>query len=138
MEKAMDKLAKMNLTAENRAKLTAFLTDGKKSGKVTSKALIDVLDSMDASEELTEQIYDLLETAAIEIDVGDVLEILTPPVDNMDLMEDLPTEADLQTLEEAPLTDPEQEEEFVPDPGVKLDDPVRMYLKEIGKIPLLT
>ena len=136
MEKAMEKLAKMNLSAENRTKLTAFLTDGKKSGKVTSKALIEILDVMDANEELTEQVYDLLENSGIEIDVGDVLEILTPAPDDL---EDLPTEAELQTLEEAPLADPaESPEEFLPDPSAKLDDPVRMYLKEIGKIPLLT
>ena len=92
MEKAMEKLAKMKLSAENHTKLTAFLTEGKKSGKVTSKALIEVLDAINANDEMTEQVYDLLENSGLEIDVGDVLAILTPTADDLDALEELPTE----------------------------------------------
>ena len=61
MEKALEKLAKMNLSDENQKKLVALLTEGKKSGKVSSKLLIETLDAIDSSEEQTEQVYDLLE-----------------------------------------------------------------------------
>ena len=134
MEKAMESLAKLKLPEENQKKLAELLLEGKKSGKVSSKRLIEVLDAVDATEEQIEQYYDLLEQNGVEIDVGDVLEILNPtPLD------DLPTESELQSLEEEALEDPADisPESLVSD-SAKMDDPVRMYLKEIGKIPLLS
>ena len=134
MEKALQALAKMGLSEENSKKLAALLAESKKTGKVSSKKLIEALDAVDASEEQTEQYYDLLENNGVEIDVGDVLEILGPtPLD------DAPTETELQSLEDEPLGDASEPlEEALPAEGAKLDDPVRMYLKEIGKIPLLS
>ena len=134
MEKALQALEKMGLSEENSKKLAALLAESKKTGKVSSKKLIEALDAVDASEEQTEQYYDLLENNGVEIDVGDVLEILGPtPLD------DAPTETELQSLEDEPLGDASEPlEEALPAEGAKLDDPVRMYLKEIGKIPLLS
>ena len=79
MERAMEKLAAMKLPEEHQKKLAALLAEGKKTGKVSSKQLIETLDAIDATEEQTERFYDLLEQTGIEIDVGDVLEILNPP-----------------------------------------------------------
>ena len=134
MEKALQALAKLGLSEENSKKLAELLAEAKKTGKVSSKKLIEALDAVDASEEQTEQYYDLLENNGVEIDVGDVLEILGPtPLD------DAPTETELQSLEDEPLGDASEPlEEALPAEGAKLDDPVRMYLKEIGKIPLLS
>ena len=135
MEKVTEKLARMNLSEANQKKLLALLTDSKKTGKVSSKLLIETLDEVDANEEQAEQFYDLLEQCGIEIDVSDVLDVLSAPPED----DTLPTEEELQSLEDAPLADPEEApEEALPDPNAKLDDPVRMYLKEIGKIPLLS
>ena len=135
MEKALEKLTAMNLNEDHHKKLAELLAEGKKAGKVTSKNLIEVLDAIDATEAQIEQIYELLEQLGVEIDVGDVLEILAPPVDHLD---ELPTETELNDLEQAPLADPAEatEESFDAD-AIRVDDPVRMYLKEIGKIPLL-
>ena len=134
MEKALEKLSAMKLAEADQKTLLSLLTESKKAGKVSSRHLIETLDAMDASDEQADQVYDLLEIAGIEIDVTDVLEILAPePLDDA-----IPTEEELQSLEEQPLADPEEEpEEALPDPAARLDDPVRMYLKEIGKIPLL-
>jgi len=134
MEKALEKLSAMKLAEADQKTLLSLLTESKKAGKVSSRHLIETLDAMDASDEQVDQVYDLLEIAGIEIDVTDVLEILAPePLDDA-----IPTEEELQSLEEQPLADPEEEpEEALPDPAARLDDPVRMYLKEIGKIPLL-
>ena len=137
MEKALEKLAAMNLTEEHQKKLAELLAEGKKAGKVSSKRLIEALDTMDATETQTEQIYDLLEQSGVEIDVGDVLEILTP--EPLEPIDDLPTEIELRDLEESPIADPaEASEEALDADSIRVDDPVRMYLKEIGKIPLLT
>ena len=134
MEKILQALANMGLPEESRKKLAELLVESKKTGKVSSKKLIETLDAVDATEEQTEKYYDLLEGNGVEIDVGDVLEILGPaPLD------DAPTETELQNLEAEPLADVDAPlEEALPADAGKLDDPVRMYLKEIGKIPLLS
>ena len=131
MTKEMELLGKLELSEENRAKLLALLEEGKKSGKVTSKKLVETLDAVDATEEQTEQFYDVLEAAHVEIDVSDVLDLIgTAELDN-------PTLGEMEAIEAEALevSDKQLEEEYE---NAKLDDPVRMYLKEIGKIPLLT
>ena len=130
MEKILEKLAQMNLSPENQTKLAQLLQDGKRTGKVSSKKLIETLDVVEATDEQTDRFYDLLEDAGVEIDVGDVLDILA--------VEQEPPLEELQSLEEEPLGDAGEEPEDVPADAVKLDDPVRMYLKEIGKIKLLS
>ena len=134
MDKILQALSNMGLSEENNKKLAELLAESKKTGKVSSKKLIEALDAVDATEEQTEKYYDLLEENGVEIDVGDVLDILGPtPLD------DAPTDTELQSLEDEPLADAaEPLDEALPADGTKLDDPVRMYLKEIGKIPLLT
>ena len=134
MGKELELLQKMGLTAENRQKLEALITEAKKTGKVSSKTLVETLDAVDATQEQTEQFYDVLEQAGIEIDVSDVLDLIgTAEMDN-------PTLSEMQAIEEEGL---EHELETQPDltddmENAKLDDPVRMYLKEIGRIKLLT
>ena len=131
MTKEMELLGKLELSEENRAKLLALLEEGKKSGKVSSKKLVETLDAVDATEEQTEQFYDVLEAAHVEIDVSDVLDLIgTAELDN-------PTLGEMEAIEAEALevSDKQLEEEYE---NAKLDDHVRMYLKEIGKIPLLT
>ena len=131
MTKEMELLGKLELSEENRAKLLALLEEGKKTGKVSSKKLVETLDAVDATEEQTEQFYDVLEAAHVEIDVSDVLDLIgTAELDN-------PTLGEMEAIEAEALevSDKQLEEEYE---NAKLDDPVRMYLKEIGKIPLLT
>ena len=136
MEKALEKLNAMKLSEDHTKKLADLLTEGKKTGKVTSKHLIEVLDAVHATEEQIERIYDLLEQLEIEIDVGDVLEVLAPPLDPL---ADLADEPDLEALEQTRLEEPvNMMEEDLGADSTRVDDPVRMYLKEIGKIPLLT
>ena len=111
-------------------KLKALIDLGKKEGKITSKQLLQTLDAIDADEKQTEQIYDALEKAGIEIDVSDVADIL-------DAADDLlPSDSELLNLDEQIPEDLNPLEEVGEETATT--DPVRMYLKEIGKIPLLS
>ena len=132
MTKELELLSKMDLTEENRATLQALLEESKKTGKVASKKLVETLDAVDATEEQTEKFYDVLEAAGVEIDVSDVLDLIgTAELDN-------PTLGEMQAIEDEGIDVSNENLEDIDDSNVKLDDPIRMYLKEIGKIKLLT
>ena len=132
MTKELEVLSKMDLTEENRAQLQALLEESKKTGKVASKKLVETLDAVDATEEQTEKFYDVLEAAGVEIDVSDVLDLIgTAELDN-------PTLGEMQAIEDEGIDVSNENLEDIDDSNVKLDDPIRMYLKEIGKIKLLT
>ena len=112
------------------AKLKELIQLGKKENKISSKQLLQTLDAIDADEEQTDAIYSALEQAGIEIDVSDVAEI----IDAAEEM--LPTDDEiLELTDEVPAPN---EDLLSVDEAAPMSDPVRMYLKEIGKISLLS
>ena len=115
----------------NEEKIAELIEKGKKAGKLTSKELSDALDNMTLSPEELDAVYDQLEDLGIET-AGD--EFL-PPLDD----DTLPALEELEELEEISQS---VEEEIVDTDAMadtfSADDPVRMYLKEIGKVALLT
>ncbi|MGI6498284.1 MAG: RNA polymerase sigma factor RpoD [Oscillospiraceae bacterium] len=114
------------LSAEhNVEKLSDLIEQGKKKGKLSSNEMMEVLEEMDLESEQLDKIYDIFEYLGIE-------------TTSENFLPELPDDAEpmIEEIEEIP------EEEMV-DPSAlvdsfNIDDPVRMYLKEIGKVNLLT
>lgn len=74
MTESVQKQPMQELTPEQRKKIDALMEQGKAAGKLSSKVLIDTLDAMGADDELSDRIYEQLESAGIEIDISDVMD----------------------------------------------------------------
>lgn len=109
-------------------RLRELIEKGKKAGKLTSKELLDVLENLNLEAEQIDKFYDQLENLGIDTAGEDYL----PPIDE----ESLPELEELEELEEVTEEEIASTEALVD--TFSTDDPVRMYLKEIGKIPLLS
>ena len=113
------------------AVLQSLIAKGRKEGMLRASELNAELEKLDISPEKIEEIYERFDTLGIQI-VGADLELdlddALPPVGD-----DLAGGLDLGEVEEEELVDPvDLAAEY------NLDDPVRMYLKEIGQVKLLS
>ncbi|MBP1737483.1 MAG: polymerase, sigma 38 subunit, RpoS [Oscillospiraceae bacterium] len=106
-------------------KLAELLETGKKKGKLSSGELLEVLEELELESEQMDKIYDTMENLGIETASEDYLPDLPDDVD--------PPIEELEELQEEEIVDPNT---LVDSFG--MDDPVRMYLKEIGKVNLLS
>nr|WP_235229430.1 RNA polymerase sigma factor RpoD [Oscillibacter valericigenes] len=110
----------------NQEKLRELLAKGKKKGKLESSELMEVVDDLNLEGEQMDQLYDSLEALNIDISTGE--DLLLP-----DLGDAEPAAEEIADVEEEELVDPNSLVN-----NFSIDDPVRMYLKEIGKVPLLS
>ena len=108
----------------NQEKLRELLAKGKKKGKLDSAELMEAVDDLNLESEQMDQLYDSLEALNIDISTDDDL---LP-----ELPDDEPADEEIADVEEEELVDPNTLVN-----NFSIDDPVRMYLKEIGKVPLL-
>ena len=120
------KAAKNVNMEELQSALQAMITQGKKDGMIRAADLNALLEKMTLTPEKIEEIYDRFDAMGIQIVTAE-LELDTEEM--LDAGDDI----DLIGLEEEDLVDPvDLAAEY------SLDDPVRMYLKEIGQVKLLT
>ena len=123
-------------TEDLQASLQNLIAQGKKDGMIRDSDLNALLEKMSLSPEQIEKIYDGLEAmnipvVAADLDLDDGLDVLEGLGDGLD--SSLDDGLDLRSLEEEDLVDPvDLAAEY------SLDDPVRMYLKEIGQVKLLS
>ena len=103
----------------SRDKVADILKKAKENGKMTYGELATELE--DTNPEQIDKVFDAFEELGVDILRDDDLDV-EPDLEDLEDVEDI-------KLEEIDLTNIE---------GVSIDDPVRMYLREIGKIPLLT
>ncbi len=117
---------------EQKAKsVQALIEKGNKRGFITYREIMDALEGIDLSAEQIDDIYQQFGRMGIEV--------LPEPGDS-DLEKIKKGGKDETEVAEEPAEDAEEETEVdlsVPE-GVGIDDPVRMYLKEIGRVSLLS
>ena len=106
-------------------KLMEIFAKGKAKGKLSSSDLMETIDEMNLESEQLDQIYDSLETLGIDIGTAEAID---SSIDDVE-----PPMEEIAEIEEEELVDPN---ELVD--SFSTDDPVRMYLKEIGKVSLLS
>lgn len=98
-----------------------LLADGKKKGVLNYKEINDKLEALELDADQIEKMFELLEKHGIKL------------VGSMDDDDDI----DIMVDDDMEITQEELEDLSVPS-SVSIDDPVRMYLKEIGKVDLLS
>ena len=117
-ENENEQTEKREITTEE--KLNNIIKKAKEKGKITYGELASELD--DANTDQIDKVFDAFEDMGVNVLKDDDLELEEPDLEELEAVEDIKVEdIDLNNMD-----------------GINIDDPVRMYLREIGRIPLLS
>ncbi len=108
------------MNREKKFEVRELIERGKAKGSLSNSEIMEALEDVDYDIEQVEKLYDMLESMGIEI------------TGYLDTPEFNAIENDVERFESA-----EDMEKMLAQEGLAIDDPVRMYLKEIGTVPLL-
>ena len=111
----------MAATPDKKTVVRELMELGKQKGQLTNQDILDAIGEIDFDPEQLEKLYDSLAQLGIEIveDSGDI------KIDDIDLGFDEGKDGDSHA-------------QIAETGSVSVDDPVKVYLKEIGRVPLLS
>ncbi|MBR6559473.1 MAG: RNA polymerase sigma factor RpoD [Clostridia bacterium] len=113
----------MEKDKKKKTEIADLIEKGKSKGSLSLEEIMEAFEDVDYDMDQMEKVYETLESNGIEI-AGYVSD------ENINISD---VEKDVETLESA-----EDMEKALTQEGLAIDDPVRMYLREIGKVPLLS
>ncbi len=122
-KKAQENTEELSPELKLKKAFDAILEKGKAKGTLKDSEITEMLEDVEYDSEQLEKLYDVLEASGV--DISSIMEM--PDLD------ELKAEEEVEALESS-----QDMEQMLQGEGLALEDHVRMYLKEIGKVPLLS